>query len=57
MFEIFEIKIVVWFDFNSIEIIKRKEIRNSKGKGKTISAQPRPVGPTRPSSMRARTLP
>jgi hypothetical protein len=34
---------------NSIEKIKIKRIRNSKEKGKIISAQPRPVGPTRPS--------
>jgi hypothetical protein len=43
IFELFEFEIVVWFDLNSIEKIKRKGIRNSKEKekGKTISAQPR----------------
>jgi hypothetical protein len=41
MFEIFEFEL--WFDFNSIENIKRKGTRNSKEKGKPNSA-------TRPSS-------
>jgi hypothetical protein len=38
---------------NSIEKIKIKRIRNSKEKGKIISAQPRPVGPAPRAHARA----
>jgi hypothetical protein len=49
----FEFEFVVLFDLNSIEKIKRKGNRNSKEKGKAISAQLKPVGPARPISARA----
>jgi hypothetical protein len=42
MFEIFKFEIVVWFDLNSIEKIKRKGIRNSKEKGVGAKAKTPP---------------
>jgi hypothetical protein len=55
MFEIFKFEIVVWFDLNSIEKIKRKGIRNSKEKGKNHFSLVRPS--LAQSRAPARTLP
>jgi hypothetical protein len=46
MFELFEFEFVFEFELSSLEKIKRKEIRNSKKKGKPISAQLSPVQPS-----------